>query len=389
MKKFLAKNGTLFALVIIAVISAFLSKSFFTADNLSNLTRQVAIVGVIAVGMTMVILLAGIDLSVGSLVGLAGVVIALLLQAGIVWWLAILITLVSVGFVIGAWNGFWIARLKIPPFIITLGMMTIARGLAHLLTEGQTITISNEMFKQVGNGYISISLSVILLVFAGAVLLFMVAMDIIKRKKHGLELDLKDNAGTLVIGLSLIILLIWIYSGSQGIPIPVAIMALIAIMGSFMLRYSRFGRELYAIGGNEEASRLSGINTRRSTLWVYIIISVLATVGGLISASRLNGGSPNEGISLELDVIAAVVIGGTSLTGGFGTVRGTIIGTFIIGILNNGMSLRGIDSNVQNLIKGFIIIGAVAFDVLQKKNKQLGIIEVIKKMFVRTQEEKK
>ncbi len=367
MKKVLANNGTLLALIIISVISMFMSPTFFTPDNLSNLTRQVAVVGILAVGMTMVILLAGIDLSVGSMVALSGVVIALFLHAGVVWWMTILFTLAICGAFIGSWNALWIAKLKIPPFIITLGMMTIARGTAHLLTHGGTIPIYDKTIRAIGVGVISRPLSLGLLLFTALIFIFFTVRDVLRRKKFNLEIDKAMIISSSIIGLLLITLLIWVFTGSEGLPISVAIMGLTALGGSFLLRYTRFGRQVYATGGNEEASRLSGIPTSRITFLVYMIMTALTVVGGLISSSRLQGGSPNEGQMLELDVIAAVVIGGTSLTGGFGTVRGSIIGTFIMGILNNGMSLKGIDSNVQNLIKGFIIIFAVALDVLQKK----------------------
>lgn len=378
MKKILAQNGTLIALIIISLISVAMSPTFFTPDNISNLTRQVAVVGILSVGMTMVILLAGIDLSIGSMVALTGVVLALLLQAGLPWWLSLLITLAVCGLLIGAWNALWIARLRIPPFIITLGMMTIARGAAHLLTRGSAIPIYDTTIRAVGNGFLSRPLTLALLLASALVLFAVLILEARRRRQFSLPVDLLQYTISAVIGSALIGLLIWVFLYSEGMPISAALMALTALGGSFVLQYTRFGRQVYATGGNEEASRLSGIPTTRVTFVVYILMTALTVIGGLISSSRLQGGSPNEGNMLELDVIAAVVIGGTSLTGGFGTVRGSIIGTFIMGILNNGMSLRGIDSNVQNLIKGFIIISAVAFDVLQKKGSFRNILKLLK-----------
>ncbi len=363
---FLKQNATLIALVLLALIMGFADDAFFTPRNLTNLSRQVVIIGVIAVGMTMVILIAGIDLSVGSLVGLSAILVTLLMQKGINVWVAIGLTVMLSGIIIGLWNGFWIAYYKIPPFIITLGMMTIARGLALTLSKGSSIPVTDPTFPRIGGDYISIQLSIAILVIGAVLYALATVRSVRQRQKYGIEIGKVELVTNAIIGVLGLTLAFYIFGSYRGIPVPVAIFVAIALGGAFVLNNTRFGRQLYAVGGNEEAARLSGINVFRSKMIVYISVAVLSSISGILLASRLNGASPNLGNMFELDAIAAVVIGGTSLAGGVGTIGGTIIGAFIIGVLNNGMSLLGVETFYQLMIKGFIIILAVWFDVLNK-----------------------
>ncbi len=368
MSKFLRDNATMLALIFFGVLLAFTSDVFFTPRNLNNVAQQVTVVGIVAVGMTMVILIAGIDLSVGSLVGLAAIGVTWLMQHDFGVWTAVVLTLINGG-IIGYWNGFWIARYRIPAFIITLGMMTIARGLALSISDGSSIPVTNQTFQLIGGEYIPVWPSLILLGVMWLLFLYRTAFDIRQRRRYKLDIHLPEIiiSGVMIsIGIGLAM---WIFGSYKGIPIPVAIFAVVALAGVFTLRSTRFGRRLYAMGGNEEAARLSGINIRVTTAAVYVIVAVLSAIAGVILSSRLNGASPNLGTMLELDVIAAVVIGGTSLTGGIGTVGGTVVGAFLIGVLSNGMSLLDINAFYQLIIKGFIIIVAVLFDVLSKRKK--------------------
>lgn len=364
---FIKNNATLIALLVLVVGLSFADDSFFTARNLSNLTRQVTIIGIIAVGMTMVILISGIDLSVGSVAGLAAIVVTTLMQNDINVWISIVITLVLVGGLIGAWNGFWIAHYRIPPFIITLGMLTIARGLALTISDGSSVPVTDTTFPQIGGAYIPPLASTIIIVAVFALMLYTTFRSAARARKVGAPVDTVQIVTSLLMAGAGLILSLYIFGSYQGIPVPVAIFAVIAAAGIFILSQARLGRRLYALGGNEDAARLSGIDVYKTKLIVYITVSVLSALAGILLASRLNGASPNLGTMFELDAIASVVIGGTSLAGGSGTIGGTVIGALIIGVLNNGMSLLGVSTFYQLIIKGFIIIVAVWFDVLQKR----------------------
>lgn len=365
--RFIRTNATLIALLALTMALALVDPTFATARNLSNVARQVTIVGIIAVGMTMVILIAGIDLSVGSVVGVAAVVVTLLMQYGLAAWIAVPITLVIVGGLIGFWNGFWIAHYRIPPFIITLGMLTIGRGVALSLSSGSSIPVADRSFAFLGSAYIPPAPTLVLLALAALAGLYALSKTFRQSRKTGLPHFERDLPGVVATAVGLL-LAAYVFGTSEGLPVPVAIFVVIAAIAIFVLGHTRFGRRLYALGGNEEAARLSGIDVYGTKIIVYLTVSVLSALSGILLASRLNGASPNLGNMFELDAIAAVVIGGTSLAGGSGTIGGTIVGALIIGVLNNGMSLLGISSFYQLIIKGLIISLAVWFDVLQKKN---------------------
>jgi D-xylose transport system permease protein len=365
--QFVKTNATLIALVVLAVALAVADPTFHTARNLSNVARQVTIVGIVGVGMTMVILIAGIDLSVGSVVGVAAVVVTLLMQYGLAAWIAVPVTLVGVGGLIGLWNGFWIAHYRIPPFIITLGMLTIARGIALTLSGGSSVPVADPSFASLGGGYIPPVPTLVMLAISAVLYVTTLVRGLGARRKSGDRGKVDRLAAGVIIAAAGFALAVYVFGRGDGLPVPVAIFVIIAGAAIFVLGHTRFGRRLYALGGNEEAARLSGINIHQTKMIVYVTVSLLAALSGILLASRLNGASPNLGTMFELDAIAAVVIGGTSLAGGSGTIGGTIIGALIIGVLNNGMSLLGVSSFYQLIIKGLIISLAVWFDVLQKK----------------------
>lgn len=364
------KNATLLALLALGVLLSLTSETFFSPNNLSKLILQYADIGILAVGMTMVILIGGIDLSVGSIVFLSGVIAAYLLRANIAPLPAILIAFTGSGVLLGLWNGFWIARFKIPPFIITLGMMIIAKGAGLFISNQQAITVSNDLFHAIGHGTLSLSVTWgVFAVLAGLLVLALVReLRQIRRHNPGKSplafwLKYAVLAGFLA-------LLAWVFAGFRGLPWSVVIYGLVIAAGIFTLRKTRFGRRLYALGGNEEAARLSGINIYRTKLLVYSLMTALAALAGLITASRVGGAETTNGQLYELDAIAAVVIGGTSLSGGSGTVTGTVIGTFIIGLLNNGMDSLGLTNDAYRyMVKGMIIIFAVWFDIHNRNKK--------------------
>ncbi len=298
------------ALAAEVVLFALLSPHFLTTDNLLNVSLQTSITAIIAVGMTFVILTAGIDLSVGSLVALVGVISTLVLKAAGLDGFGLLIAILA-GLLCGALSGLiagvCITRFRITPFIATLALMTVGRGLAFIITEGRPVW------------------------------------------------DLPESFGTLGGGR-------W-----AGVPLPTIIMILVFVLAHLALVHTRFGRHVYAVGGNVEAARLAGIRTNRIIIQVYMLCGILTAVSGILLASRLSSGQPNAGLMYELDVIAAVVVGGSSLFGGRGTVAGTFVGSMLIGVLRNGLNLLDVGSYVQQVIVGIVILLAVMFDQSRRR----------------------
>jgi len=289
--------GVFAALILLIIAASMLSDRFLSVPNLLNILRQVAIVGILAIGMTFVILTKGIDLSVGSLLGISVVLYAGLLEN---YSMAVAIPLgLGAAMLAGLVNGIGVAFARIPPFIMTLGMLSFARGLAFIYTGGTPIPILNENFYSLGNGYIA------------------------------------------------------------GIPIPSLILIAVVAVSAVILSLTPFGRSIYGIGSNEEAARLSGVPVNLYKVIVYVISGLVSGLAGLVYASQLSIGTPIAGQGYELDAIAAVVVGGTSLFGGKGTVAGTFIGTLIIGVLANILNLTGVDPYVQQLFKGALIVVAV------------------------------
>ncbi|QKY70059.1 ribose ABC transporter permease [Lentibacillus sp. CBA3610] len=298
-----SKLGPLIGLIIMVIFLGFMSDSFFTLDNILNLLRQVSVNALIAFGMTFVILTAGIDLSVGSLLALGSALTAGLLAGGMDPVLAVLLGLL-IGLGLGAINGLIITKGKVAPFIATLATMTIYRGATLVYTDGRPITGLSDSFtfEMIGRGYVF------------------------------------------------------------GVPFPVILMLGVFLILYFVLRKTVFGRQVYAVGGNEEASILSGIKADRIKIGVYSLTGMLSVLAGIILTSRLNSAQPTAGEMFELDAIAAVVIGGTSLMGGRGRITGTLIGALIIGVIDNGLNLMNVSSFYQQIVKGGVILLAVLLD---------------------------
>jgi ribose/xylose/arabinose/galactoside ABC-type transport system permease subunit len=328
---FLARFAPLIFLLILMAVFAIAEPRFLSSVNLFNVLRQVSIYGLLAIGMTFVILTAGIDLSVGSLLALCGLAAAAVAKGGLEnrfsvgagaeaagygWQLALLAAL-AVGLVGGFLQGFAITRLRVPPFVVTLGGMSVFRGAALLLAGGGPISGFEPAFVWWGQG----------------------------------------RLGPLpALG--------WF------VPIPVIVFLAFAVLAHIVLRYTRYGRKVYAVGGNPEAARLSGLDVRAVTLSVYVIMGFFAGLGSFVLAARLNSAEAVAGTGYELTVIASVVIGGTSLFGGAGTIFGTVIGTILIGVLLNGLVLMNVSSYIQQIIIGVIIVLAVAFDTFAKSRRR-------------------
>lgn len=308
MLKKIWSNKPLIGLIIFAVIVSVLNPRFLTHANILNVLRQTSINSIIAIGMTLVILTGGIDLSVGSILAFCGAVMASLLNAGHNPILALIVTL-ALGLVFGFFNGFLVSKMKLQAFIVTLVTMTFLRGATLVFTEGKPITVDDGglLFENIGGGYLF------------------------------------------------------------DIPIPIYIMIALFVVGHYLLMHTKFGRYTYAIGGNEEATKLSGINVDKVKMWVYGLCGMLSALAGVILTSRLYSAQPTAGSGYELDAIAAVVLGGTSLAGGVGRVTGTALGALIIGVLGNALNLLNVSSYYQMMIKAIVILIAVLID--RKSNK--------------------
>lgn len=359
-------------LIAIVVIMSFFSVAtdgaYLSARNISNLLRQTSITGILAIGMVFVIISAEIDLSVGSLMGLLGGFAAI----ADVWWgwslpLTIAVTLV-LGTLLGAWNGWWVSYRKVPSFIVTLAGMLAFRGILIGLTNGTTVSpISNDM-TAIGQGYIPDVTGMIL----GLVAVFcFVTWGTYQRKaRKNLNLNVPDATKDIMkYGLFAICVLgaIYLLNDYRGIPFPVLVLAILTVVDMFIARKTAFGRHIYAIGGNIEAARLSGINVEKVKLTIFAINGFMVAIAGLILSARLGAGAPSAGQNAELDAIAACVIGGVSLAGGIGSVYGVIIGAFIIALLDNGMSMLDVPTFWQYIVKGAILLLAVWVDTMSKK----------------------
>ena len=310
------RYGILIAFAVLCVVLAIVNDNFLSTRNILNVLRQTSINGILAIGMTFVILARGIDLSVGSVVAFAGIVAASLATTSSTAMvaggpfpaaLAILVGL-GVGAACGAINGAIVARFNVPSFVVTLGMLSAARGLTLLYAEGKPVPNLTEGFRAMGTGAVG------------------------------------------------------------GVPMPVVIFALVFVVAWWVLGQSRFGRQVYAVGGNPHAATVSGISVARVRLWVFVISGALAGLAGMMLAARTGSALTQAGIAYELDAIAAVVIGGTSLAGGVGRVTGTLIGALLIGVMNNGLDLMGVESYYQQVIKGVLIVAAVMLD--QSRNQR-------------------
>lgn len=304
-----ARYGIVMSFVLLFIVLSFASKNFLSPNNLLNVLRQVSINGVLAVGMTFVILTAGIDLSIGSVLALAGVVSASLVTGGEAMHPSIAVLAgLAVGAACGAVNGGLVAYFRVPAFVTTLGTLSVARGATLLYSGGRPIPNLSPDFRWLGQGMV------------------------------------------------------------LGIPVPVIIFAIVFAIAAVVLRYTIYGRRVYAVGGNPRSAKTSGINTAGIVFSVYVIMGVLAGLAGVMLTARTTSALPQAGVGYELDAIAAVVIGGTSLVGGVGRIGYTLVGVLIIGMISNGLDLMGVSSFYQQIIKGSIIILAVLIDRSQARN---------------------
>ena len=357
------------AIVMIALFFTWTTDgAWLSPRNVSNLLRQTAITGILAVGMVFVIISAEIDLSVGSMMGLLGGAAAIF----DVWlgWplpLTIVVTLVM-GLLLGTWNGWWVAYRKVPSFIVTLAGMLAFRGILVGITDGTTVAPTSPAMSQIGQSYLPGGVG-FGFGFVGLALFILWQWRLRLRRQ---QLGLSQPAATGAVArqaITAVVVLgaIWLLNDYRGVPTPVLLLALLLLAGMFMATRTAFGRRIYAIGGNIDAARLSGINVARTKLAVFAINGVMVAIAGLILSSRLGAGSPSAGNIAELDAIAACVIGGTSLAGGVGSVAGAVMGAFIMASLDNGMSMMDVPTFWQYIVKGAILLLAVWMDTATRR----------------------
>ena len=368
--------GMIIALILITALFWFLTDGIILKPlNLTNLIAQNGFILVLAIGMVLVIITGNIDLSVGSIVAFIGAIAGvLIITHGTPIWVAIPVSLL-VGALIGIWQGFWIAYMGIPSFIVTLAGMLIFRGLTLYLLDGQSLAPFPQSFQMVGNGFLpditeksSVHLLTILLgVLFSLILIF---LEYRRRKEQVRYQQEPIHLGWSLIRLAVLIAIVngftWILAQNKGVPIVFVIVLVLIVVYSFIMNNTVMGRHIYATGGNRKAADLSGIKTKKVVFWVFVNNGVLAALAGLMLASRLNSATPKAGDMLELDAIASVFIGGASMAGGVGTVVGAVVGGLVMGVMNNGMSLVGVGIDWQMAIKGLVLLAAVGFDVYNK-----------------------
>ena len=374
-----------YTMVIILVLVAL----FFTwrsngkillPQNITNIISQNAYVFVLATGMLMCILTGGnIDLSVGSVVCFTGAVGAIWLKQGMSIWLTVLLMLL-IGTAVGAWQAFWIAYVRVPPFITTLSGMLVFRGLSNVILQGKTVSVNNEAFvKLFGGGancyvpdiFHGEGINILCLVVGGlAILIYLITTfrSRIVRKSKGYDVEPITGAIVKAVLISAVIAFFsYKLSKYKGIPSALIWVALIVIVYTYLPSKTTIGRHLYAVGGNEVATKLSGINTKRVYFFAYTNMGFIAAVAGLLTIARLTSAQPTYGQNYEMDAIGSCFIGGASAYGGVGTVPGVIVGALLMGVINIGMSIIGVDQNYQKVVKGLVLLAAVIFDVVSKK----------------------
>jgi D-xylose transport system permease protein len=359
------------ALISIWVLFTLLHERFLSSTNLSNLFLQMSVTSILAIGMVLVIVAGQIDLSIGSLVGFTGGVAAILN----VWYEWNTIPVILVTLLIGAGIGFlqgWIVAYRaVPAFIVTLGGMLIFRGALLGVTGSVTISPLDPALKTIGQAYVSELIGWIFGIVGLAAAAYLIIRKRIARGKYGFSVEAKPFSALKIVFYGLLILgFVVLMNSYKGIPVPFVFVIVLAVIFTFIAKNTTFGRHIYAIGGNPEAARLSGINIKRRVLWVFILCNLLAAIAGLISTARLNAATMSAGTNYELDAIAACVIGGTSLMGGAGTIGGALIGALVMASLDNGMSLMNVESFWQMIVKGGILILAVYVDIYSRNRKK-------------------
>jgi putative multiple sugar transport system permease protein len=349
--------------------------------NVSNLLTQNSYILILAIGMVMVIISRHIDLSVGSVAAFVGALAAIMMTKWDLPWFVAVVLCLAVGALIGAWHGFWVAYVGIPAFIVTLASMLMFRGLTLTVLNGETVGGLPTQFEAMGNGFLPEigpdtglhNLTLLLGVVLSAFVLWIETRRRASATRYNFDVPpVGLFAVKLVLEVAVIMYFFYLLAQYRGLPVVALILFLLIGVYSFVMTRTVFGRQVYAVGGNVDAATMSGVRTRRIDFLVMTNMGVLAALAGMVFAARLTAANPKAGQNFELDAIAAAFIGGAAVTGGVGTVVGAIIGGFVMGVLNNGMSLLGVGIDWQQTIKGLVLLLAVAFDVYNKKRATVG-----------------
>jgi putative multiple sugar transport system permease protein len=374
--------GMLIALVAIMIFFYFVTNGILMRPvNITNLVLQNSYVVIMALGMLLIIVSGWIDLSVGSVAAFVGAIAGVMMVKWGWNWALVMVLCLLVGGLIGAWQGYWVAYVKIPSFIVTLAGMLIFRGLTLVMVRGEAIGPFPVQFSRISAGFIPDffqmeGFHLTTMVIGVIVSIFLIWSDLRTRRnqiKYGFEVTPRYFfIAKQVLITAAVLGFCYLMASYKGIPNLLVIMFPLVATYAFLTNQTVIGRRIYALGGNEKAARLSGVNTPRLLFLTFVNMGVLAALAGLIVAARLNSATPNAGEGFELDVIAACFIGGASASGGIGTVIGAVVGAFFVGVMNNGMSLMGVGIDWQQAIKGFVLLLAVYFDVYNK-NKSGGV----------------
>ena len=377
--KTLRAYSMVIVLVAIAVLFHFLTEGLiFTSMNLTNLILQNSYVVILILGMLPVILTGNVDLSVGAILSFVGAVAAIL-QVSLGWGtVPTLVVSLIIGIAAGAWNGLWIAKFDIPPFIVTLSTQLALRGLTMVVLNGASIGPFHDTFRWISSSFLAESIGVdpflltmVLAVVACVVFAFVMIRDRKAKMTHGVPVKPFRNTLITVVVLSVVILALSVVMAAyKGYPTVLLLMLVLTLIYNFVCNRTMFGRSLYAIGGNRKAAALSGIKDRRGMFLAYANMGLMSAVAALVYTARLNAATPKAGTGFELDAIAACYVGGASVSGGAGSIGGALIGCFVIAILNNGMSMMGVSADWQQTVKGLVILAAVAFDMIPKAKKK-------------------
>jgi putative multiple sugar transport system permease protein len=373
----LRQSGIYVAFVVIVALVAILTNGLsLNPTNVTNIVLQYSYILILAIGMVIVIIAGHIDLSVGSVVALTGAVSAtLVIKQGMPWWVGILAAL-AVGLLIGAWQGFWVAYVGIPAFIVTLAGMLLFRGLAQEVLNNVSLSPFPPAYGKVATGFLNGLLggngfdAFTLLVFALAMVGYAVSSyrTRVARVRYQQPVESFPLFVLRVVVVAAVVMwFAWQLAQARGLPIVLIILAVLILAYGIMTKRTVFGRQVYAIGGNLAAATLSGVKVRAVNFWIFVNMGFLAAVAGVIFSSRSNGAQPGAGNMFELDAIAACFIGGAAVTGGVGTVVGAVVGGLLVAVMSNGMQLMGVDQSIQSVVKGLVLLLAVAFDVYNKR----------------------